>query len=433
MRARWFAVVSAAIITPLAHAQAITQALKVTSPSPGSFDFFGSDVTIEGGRLLVGAQGDRAAYFYPAPLDGSPPSTVRYLGSALWGFTIGVEDGVIVGAARVANGAGGSSSDAIVTFDASTLVPTFELLPDANSGQTTPAASLGLDGGLLVVGNPGEYINGNASAGAAYLYDTATGARLHKFVPSGPETNGSFGRSVGISNGVVAIGSYKEDTAAGVNSGAILLYDAVSGDLLRTITPDGAAQLYFGDDVAIDGDIVVGIGHDNTIYTFDVSTGQQIASFQVIEHTNTETVHAMALQGGRLAVGVGYGDGAVVDSGVVYLFDPTTGEQLFKMYADDGEAGVSFGVHVAMEGDLVAVGAQQDDDAGTNAGAVYLFDLGPCNAADLTGGGMLNLDDVNLFAMFFIAQDPRADVDGNGVLNLDDVNTFAIAFTAGCP
>ncbi|MEZ6317748.1 MAG: zinc metalloprotease [Phycisphaerales bacterium] len=58
---------------------------------------------------------------------------------------------------------------------------------------------------------------------------------------------------------------------------------------------------------------------------------------------------------------------------------------------------------------------------------------GPCNAADLDGSGVLNLDDVNLFAIYFQANDIRADVDGNGALNLDDVNTFALAFAAGCP
>ncbi|MEZ6317740.1 MAG: GC-type dockerin domain-anchored protein [Phycisphaerales bacterium] len=53
--------------------------------------------------------------------------------------------------------------------------------------------------------------------------------------------------------------------------------------------------------------------------------------------------------------------------------------------------------------------------------------------ADVDGNGVLNLDDVNTFAIAFAAGDLIADVDANGVLNLDDVNLFALSFTAGCP
>jgi len=57
----------------------------------------------------------------------------------------------------------------------------------------------------------------------------------------------------------------------------------------------------------------------------------------------------------------------------------------------------------------------------------------PICAADLDGNGVLNLDDVNLFASAFTGGDLLADLDGNGTLNLDDINTFAGAFVAGCP
>ncbi|MEZ6317750.1 MAG: alpha amylase C-terminal domain-containing protein [Phycisphaerales bacterium] len=56
-----------------------------------------------------------------------------------------------------------------------------------------------------------------------------------------------------------------------------------------------------------------------------------------------------------------------------------------------------------------------------------------CSVADLDGNGVLNLDDVNAFAVGFLGGDLVADVDGNGVLNLDDINAFAVAFLAGCP
>jgi len=53
------------------------------------------------------------------------------------------------------------------------------------------------------------------------------------------------------------------------------------------------------------------------------------------------------------------------------------------------------------------------------------------NPADLDGNGVLNLDDINVFASAFVAGNVAADLDGNCVLNLDDINLFASAFVGG--
>ncbi|MEZ6319284.1 MAG: GC-type dockerin domain-anchored protein [Phycisphaerales bacterium] len=55
-----------------------------------------------------------------------------------------------------------------------------------------------------------------------------------------------------------------------------------------------------------------------------------------------------------------------------------------------------------------------------------------CSVADINEDGVLNLDDVNLFAAAFTGGDLAADMNDDGVLNLDDINLFAAAFTAGC-
>ncbi|MEZ6318681.1 MAG: GC-type dockerin domain-anchored protein [Phycisphaerales bacterium] len=64
---------------------------------------------------------------------------------------------------------------------------------------------------------------------------------------------------------------------------------------------------------------------------------------------------------------------------------------------------------------------------------VFGASLGSACPADVNGDGVLNLDDVNVFAAAFVGGNLIADVDGNGVLNLDDVNVFAASFIAGCP
>jgi len=75
----------------------------------------------------------------------------------------------------------------------------------------------------------------------------------------------------------------------------------------------------------------------------------------------------------------------------------------------------------------------------TNAnGDIVLAGQGPsvpaaCNPADLNADGVLNLDDINLFAQAFVSATPPADLDANGSYNLDDINLFATAFVTGCP
>ena len=56
-----------------------------------------------------------------------------------------------------------------------------------------------------------------------------------------------------------------------------------------------------------------------------------------------------------------------------------------------------------------------------------------CGLADVDANGVLNIDDVNVFAQAFVAGQPLADMDANTVYNIDDINLFAQAFVAGCP
>lgn len=84
------------------------------------------------------------------------------------------------------------------------------------------------------------------------------------------------------------------------------------------------------------------------------------------------------------------------------------------------------GIHIDGTGRLIV---------GERLAAAYIADSvfgAPC-PADLDGNGMLDLDDVGLFAAAFTSGNLAADLSGDGVLNLDDVNSFAAIFAAGCP
>ena len=72
------------------------------------------------------------------------------------------------------------------------------------------------------------------------------------------------------------------------------------------------------------------------------------------------------------------------DSGSAYVFTRdvagslTAGwTQRAKLVASDGAVDDRFGNSVAIDGDVMVVGARRDDDKGSNSGSAYVFELSP--------------------------------------------------------
>ncbi|AFM27769.1 FG-GAP repeat protein [Desulfomonile tiedjei] len=86
---------------------------------------------------------------------------------------------------------------------------------------------------------------------------------------------------------------------------------------------------------------------------------------------------AVSSDGQWFIVGAPQDDDHGLSSGSAYLYrfaDGLWGETQ-KITASDGEEGDLFGRWVAIEGDYALVGAEQDDDHGSNSGAVYVYHL----------------------------------------------------------
>jgi len=64
-----------------------------------------------------------------------------------------------------------------------------------------------------------------------------------------------------------------------------------------------------------------------------------------------------------------------------------------KLTASDAAAGDQFGFSVSISGDTAIVGANFDDDAGTNSGSAYVFEFSASTGPPSTpGGGSGNSD-----------------------------------------
>ena len=198
----------------------------------------------------------------------------------------------------------------------------------------------------------------------------------------------SFGNSVALDGDTALVGAYR-DNDRGLSSGSAYFFTRSGGlwtQQQKLTASDGAEGDSFGNSVALDGDTaLVGAYIDDdrgsesgSAYFFTRSGGvwtqqQKLTASDGAEGDSFGS--SVALDGDTALVGA-YGDDDLgSNSGSAYIFTRSGGvwTQQAKLTALDGAAWDSFGYSVALDGDTVLVGANGDDDLGSNSGSVYFF------------------------------------------------------------
>ncbi len=169
-----------------------------------------------------------------------------------------------------------------------------------------------------------------------------------------------------------------------------LLSGASPGDLLLALqnpTPNVGDQ--FGASLASVGEnIVVGAPYDDTCggnagiaYVFDGTEGELLHTFpdpanptHPALHTSDTFGASVAAVGNNVLIGVPLSDTGALDAGAAYLFDGTTGNLLCAFHDPEPAQSDHLGSLVLGFGDDVLVSAYGDDEAGLDAGGVFLFD-----------------------------------------------------------
>jgi len=250
-----------------------------------------------------------------------------------------------------------------------------------------------------------------------------------------------FGFSVAISDDVAIIGAYGDDDH-GAFSGSAYVYDATTGNqLFKLISDDGANGDLLGWSVAISGDIaVVGALNDNdngsnsgSAYVFDMTTGNQL--FKLLADDGAAGDYfgeSVGISGTTAIIGAQEdGDNGYL-SGSVYVFDVATGNQLFKLLADDGDTFDYFGKSVAISGTTAIVGAVGDADNGTDSGSAYIF--GSVCLGDCDGSGTVDFNDLTAMQFVYGPANPGdpCDADESGTIDFNDL-VEALFFFGPCP
>ncbi len=161
-------------------------------------------------------------------------------------------------------------------------------------------------------------------------------------------------------------------------------YADLGDQLFKLLPDDGATDDRFGVSVAISGaTAIVGANRDDdngetsgSAYLFDPATGEHL--FKLLPNDGAafdQFGRFVAISGATAIVGAFFDDDNGDDSGSAYLFDTTTGLQIGKLLADDGAAVNFFGNSVAISGTTAIVGAPGDQENGVLSGSAYLFDI----------------------------------------------------------
>lgn len=175
------------------------------------------------------------------------------------------------------------------------------------------------------------------------------------------------------------------DDDQGFNSGSAYVFNTASGAPTAKLTAaDGTNNDYFGSSVAISGaTAVVGAMLDDdqgsssgSVYVFDAVSGAQSLKLTANDGAaNDRFGHSVGISGNTIIVGAQFDDDRGSNSGSAYVFDATSGAELAKLTASDGVARDQFGYSVGISGGTAIVGALLDDDAGESSGSAYVFDV----------------------------------------------------------
>ena len=156
------------------------------------------------------------------------------------------------------------------------------------------------------------------------------------------------------------------------------------GQVAKLTASDGAANDEFGYSVAVDGNtaVVGAYGNDGLKGAAYVLTRQSGAWNQVAKLTafdgaaNDEFGYSVAVDGDTVVVGTQEDD----YNGAAYVFTKPSGgwataTETAKLTAHDGADNDYFGFSVAVDGDTVMVGAHLDDDNGADSDSVYVYEV----------------------------------------------------------
>jgi len=285
---------------------------------------------------------------------------------------------------------------------------------------------VGVDGEIVVAGSPRGRLRGSDS-GVAIVWRPVVAGNVFgewsetQFAGSNTVGGDWFGEGVAVHGTTVVVGApgYK---AGGLNdAGALYVFDVSTGEPVQTqfITPSPAfaASSQFGKIVAVHGTTIVARG-GNVVVVFEHDGSSWEETARLSPSDSSENVlfgYALAMDGDVLAVGARWHAEQAYRAGAAFIFHRDAGSGTWAEVASlRGQAtSDEFGASVAVSGHTVMVASRSNDDTFDDMGAVYVYE--PSVEGDV-GSGWLQVAKVV----------PTDAVAGDTISAVDLVNTTMI-------
>jgi hypothetical protein len=282
----------------------------------------------------------------------------------------------IVGAPQ--HDVGGEDSGAAYIFDVLSGQQLQKLVPDDGAATDAFGISVSIHKDWAIVGALDDDDAG-LSSGSAYIFDVRTGQQLHKLTANDASAGDQFGISVDLDEQLAIVGAHLD------GPGSAYLFEVTTGQQLDRLRADDAAlDDRFGVAVAIhEGRALIGARYDQDLgisagaaYLFDTASGEQLHKIKPHDGARGDRYGMYVdLHDGHAIVTSRYDDDAVKSSGSAYIYDASSGEELYKIVPDDTAPHDHFGSAISVSGHLAVVGAVNDERLGFFAGSAYLFDV----------------------------------------------------------
>jgi hypothetical protein len=222
-----------------------------------------------------------------------------------------------------------------------------------------------------------------------------------------------------------------------VQAQKLLAEDGAAGDGFGNATSIKTGETWIGAAYEDDGGTDAGAVY---IFRYDSSSWMQAQKLLAVDGAAGDRFGgSVSLGVDRAVVGALMDDDNGAESGAAYIYryDGSRWISETKLLASDGAAGDRFGQAVFIDGDMVLVGADREDENGLNAGAAYTYDF--FNEAllcegDFESDGDVDGSDLAVFAADFGRTDCaggltcEGDFDGDSDVDGSDLAVFAVDF-----
>jgi len=387
--------------------------VKLYPSGESAFEFFGNSLAFDGNNLVVAAKSSNSAYIFSydsitgsweeeQKLTPEPEYENQY---SYYGASVSISgDSVVIG-----DNNGGT--DYIGTAHTYTYDNTDEewkigevFLGESNNDQFGVAVSV--DGDNLFIGSVNAGINDQGIVHTYIKSGDVWGSETALPISDSADNgyNDKFGCSVDIDGNYAIVGDEDyvyTDTGSTdsyrAGSATIYHYNGVAWEEMQILNASDASQGdRFGYSVAIDGDhaIVGAIWEDDSgnsdydngsayIFQYDSSLGEWVEVKKITHAENSwreEFGCSVAIDGEYIVVGAHNSD---VDdlsyTGSAFVYKNTGSDWVLdrQLTAPDASQNDKFGASVAVSGNMVVVGASNDEYLwpNENTGSVYLFTL----------------------------------------------------------